>query len=124
MKPANPFANQDNGKFAGIVSYFSIIGLLIAYFAIYQNNKTRLASYQLRQTLLFHIISMVLRFGLGVILTAVWFSTGMFSVYSLMRILYLGLFIIWIIGLIGAINGEEKEIPLIGDWAQSMFSSI
>jgi uncharacterized membrane protein len=124
MEPGSPFANQDNGKIAGIVSYFSIIGWLIAYFALYQNNKTSLASYQLRQTLLFHIISMVLRFGLGVILTAVWFSTGMFSVYGFMRILYLGLFIIWIIGLIGAINGEKKEIPLIGDWAQNVFSSI
>lgn len=124
MEPGSPFANQDNGKIAGIVSYFSIIGWLIAYFALYQNNKTSLASYQLRQTLLFHIISMVLRFGLGVILTAVWFSTGMFSVYGLMRILYLGLFIIWIIGLIGAINGEKKEIPLIGEWAQNVFSSI
>jgi uncharacterized membrane protein len=124
MEPGNPFANQDNGKIAGIVSYFSIVGWLIAYFALYQNNRTSLASYQLRQTLLFHIISMALRFGLGLILTAIWFSTGIFSVYSLMRILYLGLFIIWIIGLIGAINGEKKEIPLIGEWAQNVFSSI
>lgn len=124
MEPGSPFTDQDNGKIAGIVSYFSIIGWLIAYFALYPNNKTSLASCQLRQTLLFHIISMVLRFGLGVILTAVWFSTGVFSVYSLMRGLYLVLFVLWIIGLIGAINGEKKEIPLIGDWAQNVFSSI
>jgi uncharacterized membrane protein len=116
---------QDNGKLAGIVSYFSIIGWLIAYFGIYQNNKTSLGSYQLRQTLLFHIVSMVVHYGLGIILGAMIFSGGSF--YFLHNIIWLvdiGLFILWIIGLIGAINGEEKPIPLIGERAQSMFSGI
>jgi uncharacterized membrane protein len=124
MEPNNPFANQDNGKVAGIVSYFSIIGWLVAYFAFYQNNKTSLASYQLRQTLLFHIVSMVIKFGLALFLGMLWLSTGFFSVYSLMNLLYLALLIIWIIGLIGAINSEQKPIPFLGELAQSMFSTI
>jgi uncharacterized membrane protein len=119
-----PFVNEDNGKIAGIVSYFSIIGWLIAYFALYQNNKTSLASYQLRQTVLFHLVSMVVKFVVATILGLVWLSTGAFSVYSLMDILYIALLIIWLIGLIGAINGEKKPIPLIGDTAQRTFSSI
>jgi uncharacterized membrane protein len=124
MEPTSPFANESNGKLAGIISYFSIIGWLIAYFAFYVNNRTSLATYRMRQTVLFHIVSMVLRFVVAAILGLVWLSTGMFSLYSLMNIVYLALFIIWIIGLIGAINGEKRAIPLIGDTAQSMFSGI
>src|ERR1700749_4261652 len=119
MEPTNPFANESNGKLAGIISYFTIVGWLIAYFGFYVNNRTSLASYQLRQTLLFHIVSMVLRFVVAAILGLVWLSTGMFSLYSLMNILYLALFIMWIIGLIGAINGDKRPIPLIGDTAQT-----
>ena len=124
MEPSNPFVNQANGKTAGIISYFFIIGWLIAYFGFHVNNRTSLGSYQLRQTLLFHLISMLLRFGVGVFLGLVWLTTGMFSLYSLMRLLYLVLFILWLIGFIGAVNGEKKPIPFLGDAAQGMFSGI
>ena len=44
--------NADNGKTTAIVSYITLIGWLIAYFAMHQSNKTSLGSYHLRQTLL------------------------------------------------------------------------
>ncbi|SHN37348.1 hypothetical protein [Mucilaginibacter sp. OK098] len=124
MEPGNNFGTQDNGKTAGIISYFTIIGWLIAYFAFHQNNKTSLGSYQLRQTLLFHIAFMVVRWGLSIILGAMWLSTGFISLYSLLRLVDLAFFILWIIGFIGAVQGEKKEIPLLGDRAQTMFPSI
>lgn len=123
MEPTNPFARDDN-KAAAIVSYFFIVGWLIAYFGLYINNKTSLASYHLRQTLLFHIIAMILKFAVAAAIGLIWLSTGMFSPHSLMSLIYLGLFIIWLIGLIAAINGEKKPIPFIGESAQGMFSSI
>jgi len=119
-----PFANQQNGKVAGIISYFTIIGWLIAYFAFHQNNRTSLGSYQLRQTLLFHIVLMVVRWGLALILGAVWLTTGVFSLYYFLRVVDVVFLIIWIIGLIGAINGEKKPIPFLGEPAQNMFSNI
>ena len=36
----------------------------------------------------------------------------------------IGLFILLIIGLIGAIQGEEKKIPLFGDIFQDWFKGI
>jgi uncharacterized membrane protein len=120
----DPITTSDNGKTAGIISYLTIVGWLIAYFAFHQNNKTGLGSYQLRQTLLFHIVSMILRYGLAIVLGGIWLSTGFFSLYGLFNLLYLVLLIIWIIGFIGAINGEKKPMPLLGERAQSMFPSI
>jgi uncharacterized membrane protein len=124
MEPVNNFGTQDNGKTAGIISYFTIIGWLIAYFAFHQNNKTSLGSYQLRQTLLFYIAFMVVRLGLSIILGAMWLSTGFISLYSLLRLVDFAFFILWVIGFIGAVQGEKKEIPLLGDRAQTMFPSI
>ncbi|ASU32075.1 hypothetical protein [Mucilaginibacter xinganensis] len=126
MEPVNNFGSQDNGKTAGIVSYFTIIGWLIAYFALHQNNKTSLGSYQLRQTLLFHLSYMVIRYGLSFVLGIIWLSGsgGIFSLYYLLKIVDLGFFILWIIGFIGAVQGEKKEIPVLGERAQAMFASI
>jgi len=96
----------------------------LAYFALYKDNKTELARYQLRQTLLFHIVVTVLSWGLSFIFGIIFISTGMASIFYLVNLIQLVLFIFWIIGLIGAINGEKKPIPLIGDQAQAFFSSI
>jgi uncharacterized membrane protein len=127
MEPNN-ITTGDDGKTAGIVSYLTIIGWLIAFFAMHKDNKTELGSYQLRQTLLFHISSMVVYWVLGMLFTAIFFSsglvTGWFSIVMLDWILKIGLFVLWIIGFIGAINGEKKPIPLIGEKAQTIFSSI
>ena len=128
MEPNNNMSTADNGKTAGIISYLTIIGWLIAYFAMHKDNKTELGSYQLRQTLLFHIVSFVIYWVLGLLFTAIFFSsgliTGWFSIVLLNRIIEIGFFVLWIIGFIGAINGEKKPIPLIGEKAQTVFSGI
>jgi len=115
---------MDNGKNAAIVSYLTFIGWLIAYFGMHQNNKTRLGSYHLRQTLLLYIAYAVIHWGLSFTLGLMWMSTGFLSFYSLQNLLNLAFFVLWIIGFIGAINGEEKPIPLFGEWAQTLFPNI
>jgi hypothetical protein len=115
---------RDAGKVAGIISYFTIIGWLIAYFGFYQNKKTSLSSYQLRQTLLLHIVYMVVIFGLPFLLGSFWTLTGIFSLAYFTRLLVFAFFVLWIIGLIGAINSEHKPIPLLGERAQILFSNL
>ena len=119
-----PLVNEDSGKTAGIVSYFSIIGWLIAYFGMHQNNKTSLGSYQLRQTLLLHIVSVGIWIIFDIVLLPMIFTTGFYGFSWIINLLWLGFLVLWIIGLIGAINGEKKPIPLIGDRAQTMFPGI
>jgi len=73
---------------------------------------------------LFHIASMIIYYAAGAIFAAIFFSGGGTIGYSLFWVIRLGLFILWVIGFIGAINGESKPIPLIGERAQTMFSGI
>jgi uncharacterized membrane protein len=128
MEPNNNISSADNGKNVGIISYITIIGWLIAYFGMHQNNKTELGSYQLRQTLLLHIVSFLVSWILGMIFAAIFFSsgfaTGWFSIVGINWIIRVCFIILWLIGFIGAVNGEKKPIPLIGERAQTMFSGI
>jgi len=119
-----PLVNEDSGKTAGIISYFWIIGWLIAYFGIHQNNKTSLGSYQLRQTLLLHIATTAVWIIFDIILLPMIFTTGFFAFSWILNLLWLGFLVLWILGLIGAISGQKKPIPLIGERAQSMFPGI
>lgn len=107
----------DNGKTAAIVGYITLIGWLIAYFAMYKDNKTSLAGYHLRQSLLL----MLTGIALGILNAVLMFVPG---VYYVIMCLQLVLFVFWILGLIAAINEQEKPIPVIGSMAQSMFSGI
>lgn len=111
-------ANADNGKTTAIVGYITIIGWLIAYFAMHQNNKTSLASYHLRQTLLLFICAICYQIVVTVVTLAIPFVGLILSIASL------GFLVLWIMGLISAINGEEKPMPLIGEKAQELFKGI
>lgn len=124
METNTPFRTADSGKNAAIVSYFWFIGWLIAYFAMYKDNQTELSRYHLKQTLLFHLVSTVLSWGLSLFLIPLLFTTGFETGIYILRIIQIGLFVLWIIGLIGAAQGEKKAIPLIGDRAQTMFPGI
>lgn len=115
---------SDTGRAAGITSYFTIIGWFISYFAFHKGKKTSIGSYQLRQTLLLHIIFLAVRICVPFILGAFWVGDGILSLWYLLRLIEFGFFVLWLIGLLGAINSEKKPIPLIGEPAQTMFSSL
>ena len=108
----------DNGKTTAIVAYITIIGWLIAYFAMHQSKKTSLGSYHLRQTLLLFIIAIIWQVLVTIITMAV---PAVGLILSIASLLFL---VLWIMGLIAAINGEEKPMPLIGAKAQEMFKGI
>ena len=118
----NPFINlnSDNGKTVAIVSYLTIIGWIIAY-VMYGNKKQQLSAYHIRQSLGI-MITGVLFYVLQFMLLFVPFIGWLISL--IMIPLGLLLFVAWILGLIAAINGEEKPVPFIGNRIQDILSSI
>ena len=112
--------NSDNGKTVAIVSYLTIIGWIIAY-VMYGNKKQQLSAYHIRQSLGI-MITGVLFYVLQFMLLFVPFIGWLISL--IMIPLGLLLFVAWIMGLIAAINGEEKPVPYIGNKIQDILSSI
>ncbi len=101
----------DEGKTTAIISYITIIGLIIA-FVMNSSKKNSFASFHIRQMLGISIFALINSLVIG-----------RFSFWA-SSVITIGIFVLWIIGLIGAIQGEEKKIPLLGDQFQDWFKSI
>ena len=127
MEPERHVSSADNGKTAAVIGYLSIVGWLIAYFVFHNEKKTALGSYHLRQTLLYYIICLAI-YMIWPLIVVTFLSSFSLSfarfAAALSWVLCAAAFVLWIIGLIGAVNGEKKPIPFIGDRAQSMFKGI
>ena len=105
-------------KTIAILSYVTIIGWLIAYFKSKDNlPKNALVTYHLKQGLGFFITSLIINVSLSVIVSM------MPSLYFL-NFIGIFLFIIWIIGIINAVNERSKPLPLIGKVFENKFEFI
>jgi len=103
---------MEQNKNAAIVAYLTIIGAIIAIF-MNSENKSSFASFHIRQ-------------ALGIFLTffALGYPIGYFDNWMISSAFYVFFFILWIYGFMGALNGEEKKVPLVGDFYQNVFKSI
>lgn len=100
------------GKTIAIIAYLWWIGLIIAFL---MNNEKR------NSFATFHIRQMI---GLSLLSLANYFILREFVNSWGANIVDLFLFVLWIIGFIGALQGEEKRIPLLGDQFQEWFKNV
>lgn len=100
------------GKTIAIISYITFIGTIIAF--VMNNDKhNSFAAFHIRQMI-----------GLSIFSLANTFIIGRYASYSVTGLVGLALFVLWIIGFIGAIQGEEKRVPFVGDLFQDWFKNI
>ena len=100
------------GKTIAIISYITFIGTIIAF--IMNNAKhNSFASFHIRQTI-----------GLALCSLVNTFIIGRYADPWVGKFIGIGLFILWIIGLIGATQSKEKRIPFVGDSFQDWFKNI
>jgi uncharacterized membrane protein len=100
------------GKTMAIISYITWIGTLIA-FIMNNEKKNSFAAFHIRQMI-----------GLSIFSIGNSFIIGKYVNYYLAGAISLVLLVLWIIGFIGAIQGQEKKIPLFGDMFQDWFKGI
>lgn len=114
-------SDKSSNKTVGILSYLTLIGLILAFVLNKGENKSDFSSFHLRQGLGLTVISFlsgILAFVLGLIP----FLKGMSSlIYSVISI---AVFIFIIMGLIAAIKGEKKEVPFIGALIQDKLKNL
>ncbi|MFP4403693.1 MAG: DUF4870 domain-containing protein [Nanoarchaeota archaeon] len=97
----------ENERLVAILTYF-IIGI-IWYFADENMKNSKIANFHAKQALNLLFISILGKIALGLIPVFGWFLLPFFSIF---------IFILWLIGLIHAINSEKKTIPIVGDLAK------
>jgi len=108
---AQPIDTSTEDKTVAIVAYITIIGF-IAAIIIHSNKKTRLGAFHLRQML-------------GIILTGV--AGAICAIVPILgwivyAVVMIALLVFWIMGLIGAIQGSTKPVPVLGEKYQQWFS--
>lgn len=101
---APPSVAVTEDKTVAIVSYITLLGF-IAAIVIHSNKKTQLGAFHLRQML-------------GLILTSL---LGIIPLAGIVILLFL--LVLWIMGLVSAIKGEMKPVPLLGPLYQKWFGS-
>lgn len=102
----------EEGKQIAIISYITIVGTIIA---IFMNNekKNDFASFHIRQAL-----------GINLTYFALGYSIGYFDSWMVSSAYWTFIFILWLFGFIGALQGELKIVPIVGEWYQKIFKSL
>ena len=102
---------EDKKLFAFLATFLSIIGFVIALIA---NRKDKYVMYYARQSLVIFIIGVVAGI-LGNLID--WIPIiGMIIKFALGVLV----FIVWLLSWIYALSGEQKEIPIVSDWAEKI----
>ena len=97
-----------NKKTTDIVAYLTPLGFIIAFLA---GTKTE-SRFHLNQALVL-ILAEVLVEIVDAILAHIPLINVVASI--LLAIVAIGLFVLWIMGLVSAIKGEEKPVPVLGE---------
>ena len=98
-----------------ILSYVTLIGFIVAV-VLHSGKKTALGAFHLRQTLGLLISGLVVGVGAGVLAFIPFLGP-----LAIMAI-WAGFFVLWLLGLIAAINGEQKPMPVLGESYQKWFA--
>ena len=106
-------ASATEDKTVAILSYITLIGFIAAVF-IHQNSKTQLGAFHLRQ-----VLGMVVTAAAGAVCGVVpilgwivWFFVC------------LVLFVFWVLGILAAVKGEMRPVPLLGEHYQKWFAGV
>lgn len=102
----------DNGKTVAIIAYITLVGWIIALI-MNNGNKTALGSFHIRQSLGIMCVGVILAFISGII-----------GIWILSTIINLSLLVFWLLGLISAVQGEMKPVPVLGEQFQEWFKGI
>jgi len=113
--------NGGNDKVCAALSYI-LIGI-IWYFADEKMKKSGFAKYHAKQGMVLLIAAIIYSIILQIIFSILFIPMimgGGFTLYPIIMLLgYIPL--IWaIIGIINAVNGKEKPLPIIGGWANKL----
>lgn len=101
------------------VSYVTLIGWIIAIITYNSSaDKSSLAKFHLRQS--FGIF--VTGIALYILMIMMIFVIPFF--FFIIPLIGIAVFILAVIGLIAAVNGEEKPVPVLGDFYQKTFTFI
>ena len=114
-----PAATAKEDSTVALLAYITIIGFIIAI-VMHSSKKTALGAFHLRQML-----------GLVVTGFVIWIPCAIISMIPMVNLIMvllgpailIAMFVFWVMGFIAAINGQQKPVPLVGEYYQKWFAN-
>jgi uncharacterized membrane protein len=116
---AAPAAAVKEDSTVALLAYITLIGFIIAI-VLHSSKKTALGAFHLRQVLGLFITAFVIWIPCLIISFIPFVNFLMILVWPLLGI---SLFVFWVMGLIAAINGQQKPMPVVGEHYQKWFAN-
>lgn len=118
MEQSSQTANETrsggvSGKTIAIIAYLTLIGLIIAY-VLNNNQRDSFANFHIRQSLGLALAGLALGI-LGMVPILGWIVSFIGSIV---------LVVLWVRGLLNAINGKEKPVPALGKYFEEWFQNL
>lgn len=104
--------SSDNSKTVAILSYITLLGWIIAL-VMHNSNKSDFGAFHLRQSL-----------GIIIVSIAASIVSSFIGISVLSWIVQIAIIVYWVLGFIGAVQGEKKLVPVLGPQFQDWFKSI
>lgn len=100
-------------KAIGIIAYITVIGLIIA-FILNMEKKNAFGSYHIRQALGIAVSGVAISF-IAIVPVIGWILAVIGSLLIL---------VMWVIGIVNAISGNMKPVPVLGDKFNEWFQGV
>lgn len=101
-------SNDDPKVFAFLAAFFSIVGFIIA---LVTKKEDKYVMFYAKQSLVIFILYLIS--GIVAMIPFIgWFILG--------PIMYLITTVLWVISWIYALSGEQKDVPIIGEYAKKL----
>lgn len=128
MEPQTTPPPLPEDKTVAIISYLTLLGFIVAI-VLHSSKKTKLGAFHLRQALGLFLTAVIgwicVAITMFVLLLVLSFLQSILAL--LVPLLYaafgLSILVLWIMGLIAAINGEMKPVPVIGELCQKILGT-
>lgn len=115
MEENNPNTSSEMSPHTvAIISHLTIFGLIYAMVKN-QTNRSELGAFYIRQSL-----------GITLLGVAGYFLKGSFGTLGQTSgsIFHIAMFVFWVISFINALKGEQKIVPLLGEYFQDWFKAV
>jgi len=100
------------GKKIATISYITIIGTIVAA-TMNSDAKNAFAAFHIRQSLGIFVTF----FGFGYII-------GYFDSWMITSAFWVFIFVLWMYGFLGALEGKTRIVPIVGPLYQKLFKGI
>jgi uncharacterized membrane protein len=119
MSETNQTGLTDNA--AGALAYITIVPAIV-FLVLPPYNASPYVRFHAWQSIFLNLAAIVIGIAFS-FLTVFGWMFGFYFFYLLTRLIWLAWFVIWLIVLLKALNGQRYKLPIIGDLAEKQAGS-